>query len=58
VIDGIVPEPAGGAHTDHDEAARLLGENLQESFDDLESLAPDDLKRRRRAKFRSLGVYA
>jgi acetyl-CoA carboxylase alpha subunit len=58
VIDGIVPEPAGGAHTNHDEAARLLGENLQESFDDLESLAPDDLKRRRRAKFRSLGVYA
>ena len=25
VIDGIVPEPEGGAHTDHDEAARLLG---------------------------------
>ena len=22
VVDGIVPEPAGGAHTDHDEAAR------------------------------------
>jgi acetyl-CoA carboxylase carboxyl transferase subunit alpha len=58
VIDGIVPEPQGGAHTNHDEAARLLGESLQESLEDLESLAPDDLKRRRRAKFRSLGVYA
>jgi acetyl-CoA carboxylase carboxyl transferase subunit alpha len=58
VIDGIVPEPEGGAHTNHDEAARLLGESLQESLEDLESLAPDDLKRRRRAKFRSLGVYA
>jgi acetyl-CoA carboxylase carboxyl transferase subunit alpha len=58
VIDGIVPEPEGGAHTDADEAARLLGESLRESLDDLESIAPDDLKRRRRAKFRSLGVYA
>ena len=58
VIDGVVPEPAGGAHTDPDEAARLLGESLRESLDELESVAPDDLKRRRRAKFRSLGVYA
>ena len=58
VIDGIVPEPAGGAHTNHDAAARLLGESLQEALDDLESVSPDDLKRRRRAKFRSLGVYA
>jgi len=58
VIDGIVPEPEGGAHTDPDEAARLLGESLRETLDDLESAAPDELKRRRRAKFRSLGVYA
>jgi acetyl-CoA carboxylase carboxyl transferase subunit alpha len=58
VIDGIVPEPEGGAQTNPDEAARLLGESLREALDELESLAPDDLKRRRRAKFRSLGVYA
>jgi acetyl-CoA carboxylase carboxyl transferase subunit alpha len=58
VIDGIVPEPEEGAHTNPDEAARLLGESLQESLEELESVAPDDLKRRRRAKFRSLGVYA
>jgi acetyl-CoA carboxylase carboxyl transferase subunit alpha len=58
VIDGIVPEPEGGAHTDPDEAARLLGESIRESLEELESIAPDDLKRRRRAKFRSLGVYA
>src|ERR1043165_4628819 len=58
VVDGIVPEPEGGAQTDHDEAARLLGESLRETLDDLESAAPDELKRRRRAKFRSLGVYA
>jgi acetyl-CoA carboxylase carboxyl transferase subunit alpha len=58
VIDGIVPEPEGGAHTDPDAAARLLAESLREALEELESVPPDDLKRRRRAKFRSLGVYA
>jgi acetyl-CoA carboxylase carboxyl transferase subunit alpha len=58
VIDGIVPEPAGGAHTDHDEAARLLGESIREALDDLGDLPGDELRRRRRAKFRSLGVFA
>jgi acetyl-CoA carboxylase carboxyl transferase subunit alpha len=58
VIDGIVPEPEGGAHTDPDEAARLLGEALKDALDELEPTAPDELKRTRRAKFRSLGVYA
>jgi acetyl-CoA carboxylase carboxyl transferase subunit alpha len=58
VVDGIVPEPEGGAHTDPDEAARLLGTALREALDELESLPADELKRTRRAKFRLLGVYA
>jgi acetyl-CoA carboxylase carboxyl transferase subunit alpha len=58
VVDAIVPEPVGGAHTDPDEAARLLGESLQETLDELDTVPADDLKRRRRARFRSLGVYA
>jgi acetyl-CoA carboxylase carboxyl transferase subunit alpha len=58
VIDGIVREPEGGAHTDPDESAELLGESLAEALEELESVPAEDLKRRRRAKFRSLGVYA
>jgi acetyl-CoA carboxylase alpha subunit len=58
VIDGIVPEPENGAHTDPDEAARLLGDALREALEELDSVPADELKRRRRAKFRSLGVYA
>src|SRR5438067_8598941 len=58
VIDAIVVEPPGGAHTDPDEAARLLGSALREALDDLEPVASDELKRRRRARFRSLGVFA
>jgi acetyl-CoA carboxylase carboxyl transferase subunit alpha len=58
VIDGIVPEPPGGAHEDPDEAARLLGEALRESLDELADVPGDELRRRRRARFRSLGVFA
>jgi len=58
VIDGVVPEPEGGAHTDHDEAARLLGEALREALDELDGLPADELRRRRRQKFRALGVFA
>src|SRR6267142_2061989 len=58
VIDGIVPEPPGGAHTDPDEAARLLGDAIRESLDELVDVPGDELRRRRRARFRSLGVFA
>src|SRR5438876_9312861 len=58
VVDAIVPEPPGGAHADHDEAARLLGESIQEALNDLDGVPGDELRRRRRARFRSLGVYA
>ncbi len=58
VIDSIVPEPEGGAHTDHDEAARLLGESLRAALDELDGVPGEELRRRRRARFRSLGVYA
>jgi len=58
VIDGIVPEPEGGAHVDHDEAARLLRAVVLDAFDDLEGTAPQDLRRARREKFRAMGVLA
>jgi acetyl-CoA carboxylase carboxyl transferase subunit alpha len=58
VIDEIVPEPVGGAHIDHDLAARMLGQALRESLAELEGIPGDDLRRRRRARFRSLGVFA
>ena len=58
VIDGIVPEPAGGAQTDHDQAARLLKEAIGENLEELSDLPGEELRRRRRAKFRSLGVFA
>jgi acetyl-CoA carboxylase carboxyl transferase subunit beta len=58
VIDGIVPEPEGGAQNEPGEAASLLRSALVEALDDLEDASGEELRRRRRAKFRGMGVYA
>jgi acetyl-CoA carboxylase carboxyl transferase subunit alpha len=58
VIDGVVPEPEGGAQLDHDAAAVYLKAALLESLADLEDVPGDELRRRRRLKFRGMGVYA
>jgi acetyl-CoA carboxylase carboxyl transferase subunit alpha len=58
VIDAVVPEPEAGAHANWSEAARLLGEALQSSLEDLQRIPGDKLRRRRRDRFRSLGVFA
>lgn len=58
VVDGIVAEPAGGAQNDWKEAARLLKESLVDALSDLAGLSGDELVRRRRVKFRSMGVFA
>jgi acetyl-CoA carboxylase carboxyl transferase subunit alpha len=58
VIDGIVPEPPGGAHVDIAAAAALLRESIVAHLDDLETISRDDLRRTRRRKFREMGVLA
>ena len=58
VIDAIVPEPEGGAQTDHDEAARLLGGALAVALAELEGVPALERRRSRRAKFRAIGVFA
>ena len=57
VIDGIVPEPEGAAHTDYDQAAFMLAEALREALSELAGISGDDLRRARREKFRRMGVY-
>ena len=58
VVDGIVPEPPGGAQSDWKEAARLLREALVDALGDLAGTSGDELVRRRREKFRTMGVFA
>ena len=57
VIDEIVPEPAGGAHTNHEEAARLFDLVLARSLEELSGLSPEELIERRYQKFRKMGQF-
>jgi acetyl-CoA carboxylase carboxyl transferase subunit alpha len=57
VIDGIVPEPAKGAHSDHDEAARLLGSSLSKALNEIGGGSADDRRRLRHKKFRGMGLF-
>jgi acetyl-CoA carboxylase carboxyl transferase subunit alpha len=58
VIDAVVPEPADGAQADHDAAAKLLKAALLESLAAVDGLSGDELRRRRREKFRRIGLFA
>jgi len=57
VVDGIVPEPPGGAHHDHEVAARQLDRALFEQLAALNQLSPDALRDDRYQRFRKLGSF-
>ena len=57
VIDEIVPEPAGGAHADPEQAARALGKALEVHLRDLEHLPADQLIRQRAEKYLKMGQF-
>jgi acetyl-CoA carboxylase carboxyl transferase subunit alpha len=55
LIDEIVPEPTGGAHTAPAEAAHLLGAALARHLESLVKLKPGELRRARERKFAAMG---
>lgn len=57
VIDEIVPEPAGGAHADPEQAARALGTALGKHLRELERLTPEELVRQRTEKYLKMGQF-
>lgn len=56
LIDGIIEEPLGGAHADHDEATRKVKAVLVKHMDALVKVTPDKLVDRRIKKFCAMGV--
>lgn len=57
VIDEIVPEPAGGAHSDPAAAAAKLGEYLERGLKELQKVKPSLLPEERYEKFRKMGYF-
>ncbi|MGD1008063.1 MAG: acetyl-CoA carboxylase carboxyltransferase subunit alpha [Ignavibacteriaceae bacterium] len=57
IIDRIVPEPLGGAHKDHQEAAKILKAALIEELQQLIKIKPEKLLDTRLEKFGKMGAY-
>jgi acetyl-CoA carboxylase carboxyl transferase subunit alpha len=57
VVDEIIPEPPGGAHTDPVTSCRRVGDVIERALHELERLSVPDLLAQRYQKFRSLGAF-
>lgn len=57
LVDGIIPEPLGGAHWDYDEAARILKNFLVPVIKELKAIDPEERVRQRIAKFCKMGFW-
>jgi acetyl-CoA carboxylase carboxyl transferase subunit alpha len=55
VIDAVVEEPLGGAHRDVALAVARVADAVAAALAEFDGLAPDDIRRQRRAKFLSIG---
>jgi acetyl-CoA carboxylase carboxyl transferase subunit alpha len=55
IVDEVVPEPAGGAHTDPEALFRSLDAVLEAQLRELSALAPAELVEARYRKFRDMG---
>lgn len=57
VIDGIIQEPLGGAHRDHDAVAQILKTRLLQEINDLEKIPADRLLAQRIEKYGQMGFF-
>jgi acetyl-CoA carboxylase carboxyl transferase subunit alpha len=57
LIDGIIPEPPGGAQEDPDAAAELVRAKLRDALEELGQLSKNELVEQRYMKFRRMGNF-
>ncbi|MEW7291320.1 acetyl-CoA carboxylase carboxyltransferase subunit alpha [Aquimarina sp. 2304DJ70-9] len=57
LIDEIVKEPLGGAHSDRETTFKTVRDNILTSFEELKNLSPDDLIEKRMDKYANMGVF-
>jgi acetyl-CoA carboxylase carboxyl transferase subunit alpha len=57
LVDGIIPEPVGGAHWNYDEAAANLKSFLKPVLKDLKKIKAGDRIKQRIEKFRKMGFW-
>ena len=58
IIDRIIPEPLGGAHKEHEAAAKILKDVLKEELAQLVKIKPEKLIGDRLEKFGKMGAFS
>ena len=58
ILDGVIPEPLGGAHTDPRATCERVGEVIEKALAGLAGLSPGELIAQRYQRFRALGAVA
>ena len=57
LVDGIIPEPLGGAHWDYDEAANIMKAHLMPVIKELKQFTPEQRTNNRIEKFGKMGFW-
>ena len=57
LVDGVIPEPIGGAHWDHDQAASMLKKQVLSAIDELKNIDPETRIDERIEKFSKMGRW-
>lgn len=57
LVDGIVKEPVGGAHSDPDEMVKILRKHLKKHLAELKELTPEQRNANRIDKYSAMGDY-
>ncbi|MCK0114871.1 acetyl-CoA carboxylase carboxyltransferase subunit alpha [Gelidibacter sp. F63206] len=57
LVDDIIKEPLGGAHTNREEAFLAVRKAIEKSYDELKNLSPKELVQKRMDKYANMGVY-
>ncbi len=57
LVDGVIPEPLGGAHWDHDQAASMLKDQVIKSIEELKNIDPEKRIDDRIEKFARMGRW-
>ncbi|WP_178984284.1 acetyl-CoA carboxylase carboxyltransferase subunit alpha [Winogradskyella helgolandensis] len=57
LVDSIIKEPLGGAHTDRNKTFSAVKDAIVKSYEELKNLSPKDLVKQRMEKYDAMGVY-
>ncbi len=57
IVDGIIKEPLGGAHSDRQGTFKIVEEQILKAYEELKDLSDTDLVAQRMDKFSNMGVF-